>query len=255
MSTTKPASLIQRETTGKLLDQWAQRHPQPRRKASATPRRIQQFLNEFQARSKQASEELKRSPTVTLPEKGIWLTGRPTPRGTPLYWPVATVSAATTDDQFTAEIRLALISEADGIVTAQGWRFDMPESPPPTTATESPAVPATVPRPMGHVQPIRSWHRFSTSACLLHPHGKADLPCGSRSAFTDHPGRGYALPLVNESHPAFPLRATTLPGLTVTMLVSLYGTPLAEEIVEQSRIRASCGKDLAREINEILCLR
>lgn len=251
MNTTPSDAAIQRKTAAKLLDFWAKREDTAR-----IPRNMKNILADFQTHSSKAYELLAGDDPVDLAERGVWLLGSPTRKGSPPLWPVATASAlAEADGSLKAEVRLALISDENAVTTARAWRFDLPEkAATPSAGRRRRAVsPAGIARPMGHVQPVNSWHRNGDCRCVIHPHIDSGESCSARSAVTSGAvSRGFALPLVNETHPAFPLPAQTLPGLVVAMLLSLYGAPEAGAIVEQSKVRFTGGASLMKDIDRVL---
>lgn len=236
----------QRQVTAKLLDYWSR---QPA--GLSMPRNIRVLIGDFQVQSQRAYELLSSDSPVDLASQGIWLVGSPTIKGNPALWPIVTASAtADSDGGLKAELRLALLSDENSVLTARGWRFDLPEQDQLIISGKSGAANVVrAVRPMGHVQPINSWHRNGECRCVIHPHKDADEACNARSSvIVGASSRGFALPIVNETHPAFPLPARTLPGLAAAMILSLYGAIRAEEIIEGSRIRTSAGATIQKDL-------
>lgn len=245
-----PPPLLQREITAKLLTYWARQA-----QGQLVPRHLRTLFGTFQVQSSRAYKVLCSGDSVDLAKQGIWLVGQPTSKGSPALWPVATAAAGVLPGgEFKAELRLALISDENSVMTAHGWRFDLPEADQPIMPNQRGAAVGRVsPRPMGHVQPINSWHRNGDCRCVIHPHADAAETCNARSSITmGASSPGYALPLVNETHPAFPLPARTLPGLVVAMLVSLYGANASNELIDGSRIRATAGAEIINDFGRVM---
>lgn len=217
-----PDGSRQRKAAAKLLEYWGKQTEGER-----IPRPHKRIIQEFQRTPRQMHDLLASDDEVNLAELGVWLVGPPTLKGNPEQWPVVTAAASQgPDGLLKAELRLALISCEQAILTARGWRFDMPE------------VGKGSPRPTGHVQPINSWYLSDGPSCVIHPH-KRDDTCASRSAHRHGPQSGsLALPISNETFPAFPLAARTLPGLVGAMIWSLYGLCEAKRIFEVANMRA-----------------
>jgi hypothetical protein len=113
-------------------------------------------------------------------------------RGVPKLWPVMTFSGDRGCDNLRVRVALffdGLSSNSGGdqrqSVQAVGWRFEPPEG-------------ASGAHCYYHAQPISSWNKTSSGRLPVH------------------------LPL-NESHPAFPLKADDPVSLLAAVLVSVYG--------------------------------
>ncbi len=233
-----PDGSRQRKAAAKLLEYWGRQTEGVR-----IPRPFQRIIHDFQKMPRQMHDLLASDEAVSLAESGVWVVGPPTRKGNPEQWPVVTASAMrAANGHLKAELRLSLISSEQAILTARGWRFDMPE------------LGRETPRPTGHVQPINSWYLSDGPNCIIHPHKKGD-GCAARSTHRHGPQSGLlALPIANETFPAFPLASRTLPGLVGAMIWSLYGVSEAKRILELANMRAEptgIQSDLQRSIGLI----
>lgn len=233
-----PARHLQQELFGRVLDAWAAWEV-----TDAPARgRLSTILDTFGETPVRAADKLKGDVDIDLAEHNIWLVGPPIQKGTPNLFPVATAGVWEKDSVLNASIRVALIALHESDEThVWGWRFDSAEQ-----STDG----KPVPRPHAHSQPISRW--FMTGIqCLLHPHQKAEsgAACSWQKDAKPHPP-------MNETHPAFPLRGDTLPGLAVAFIASLYGAQLTRTILEtdpaiERKAGAVINEDMARVLGGV----
>lgn len=194
----------------------------------------------------------KSSLPIKLSAQG-WLVGEPLPKRKPDVVPVVTISlGALKHDRVTdAAFRVALLTARDeGTIQAEGWRFEQAELPAePTKAEPNPPPPA---HPYCHAQAIIGWVKGFD--CLIHPPHIVGDTCdgidyGAEDLVRAERLRAAASTLV--SHPAFPLPATTLTGLSLTLIAALYGRKVAAGIVIDDTVLARVGGDIKRDINSL----
>lgn len=134
-----------------------------------------------------------------------------------------------------AAFRVALIGQrTDETISAEGWRFERAE----------PVGHGTL-HPFQHAQSIIGW--TMKGDCLIHPphdpsyvceddgiHSAANSPnTGADVAEVLDTERLAAKKSTLESHPAFPLGVKTLTGLSLAMLVTLYGAARTRELLAE----------------------
>lgn len=189
---------------------------------------------------------------LRLPKSGLplklydqgWIVGGPLPRRKPPVVPVVTVSLGSIQaDRVTdAAFRVALLTEREeGTIEAHGWRFEQAETPTkPTAADPDPGLPT---HPYCHAQAIVGWVKGCN--CLIHPPHPEGEDCdgidpGTNGAVHEERRRVARDALV--SHPAFPLPATTLTGLSLSLVATLYGVSAAADIVSDSTLSRVAGQ-------------
>lgn len=81
---------------------------------------------------------------------------------------------------------------------------------------------------------------------MVHPHRPTE-PDGCCTW-----GHTPSQPLVNETHPAFPLRGETLPGPATAFIVSLHGVDLARQIIDTIPKMRAAGSVIKSDMDYIL---
>lgn len=232
-----PPRHLQQEMFGRLLAAWRDWEI-----PNSPPRgRLSVLLDQFTLSSGRLLDELKGGKDTDLPGRGIWVVGPAVPRGTPSLFPVATASVWGDDASLSACLRVALIAHGDTDETPHvrvwGWRFD---------SAEQSMNGAPVPRPHAHAQPTSSWY-INGARCLVHPHSSSDT--GEVCPWNDD----ALTHTLNETHPAFPLRGETLPGLALAFVVSLYGAQTAREIIEsEPTLKKRAGAVILEDFESVL---
>jgi hypothetical protein len=192
----------------------------------------------------------KQQPPLALDPQFGWLVGRPLLRSTQPVVPVATLQLdgdPASGLVTRCSVRAALFqAREDGTVHADGWRFELAESPDDKDQREPT-------HPYQHCQAIVGWSIDST--CLIHPtHSDGEYCLGIDSS--DEPAineeRLRAGRLVHQSHPAFPLPSTTLTGLAAAVITTLYGAPRARAIFRRDARLERVGGPMAQDLDRIL---
>lgn len=232
-----PSRHLQQDVFAKLLRAWGTWRP-PRSQNS--PRgRLTDVLDAFGTRSQALVGALTGGNDVDLAKVGIWQPGPAVVKGSPPLYPVAT--AAVWDDAgvLNACVRMLLVAiGANDEPVWWGWRFDSAEQNRPTGSA--------TPRPHAHAQPITSWYQ-NGARCLLHPHSEGERAAGCPWEPSRTP------PLLNETHPAFPLRGATLPGLLLAAVVSLHGVEVVRQILEANPgILKTAGSEILEDFATVL---
>lgn len=234
-----PFGVDDRRLMWRVLSQWMERSNHRKTQAALPPKLVAQ-LRAFTLIDH--SQLQGRVPKLPLPLKlhsQGWLVGSPLPKREPKVVPIVTVSLGPIKgDRVTdAAFRVALLSEDrdEGTIHAEGWRFEQAEVR--AEATVDDPVPGPPAHPYSHAQAIVGWVKGND--CLIHPpHSENDMCDGlfpiPAVDITTERARAKSSTLV--SHPAFPLPATTLCGLSLSMIATLYGVRVAMEIVNDDTV-------------------
>lgn len=195
------------------------------------------LLGEFSLGSSRLVDLMKGGSDVDLPKEGVWQRGPVIDKGSPVLFPVATASVWEDGDVLNACLRVVLIAADGNPVNVWGWRFDSAEQ-----STDG----RPVPRPHAHAQPIMGWY-MNSARCLMHPHTPHEASDGCPW------DNSLVQPVVNQTHPAFPLLSRTLPGLAVAFVVSLYGVEKTREILEANpALLKNAGQPIKDDILSVL---
>jgi hypothetical protein len=230
-----PARHVQQETFGKLIDAWSGLE----RDSRAAHGKLTSIVQEYSGRAKPIAPLLTGGQDVDLATKGIWLVGPTIVKGSPPMFPVATASVWENEGVLNACVKVALVaSESSAPIRVWGWRFD---------SAEQSLSGKQVPRPHPHAQPIESWF-MRNARCLLHPHLEND----EGEACTWDTTIGSPLK-TNETHPAFPLRGETLPGLAMAFIVTLHGAKLGRQILDANPgVLGGSGSVIRSDVDHVL---
>lgn len=175
-----------------------------------------------------------------------WIVGSPLKRAEHVV-PVLTVSIGKKIDNEIqgVALRVSLIHEReDGTLYAEGWRFEQGEVDEEDDQESSAEEPRSGPaHPYSHAQAIIGW--IKGSDCLLHPpHAREDTcsgidPCNEPKL--DHERKEHQM-LTLVRHPAFPLGVSTMTGLALAVISTLYGNAGAQNVVRgESTLRYARG--------------
>jgi hypothetical protein len=233
MKTPKPSARhLQQDLFARLLEAWGELKDDDEPLGPAGV-----LLEDFASESGRLVQALQGARDVDLAAMGIWQVGPLIVKGTPRLHPVATASVWVEDDVLNACLRVALIESGTDSPRVWGWRFD---------SAEQHKDGKPVPRPHAHAQQVTSWYQ-NGARCLVHRHKKDEQGAGC-------PWEDAApAPSINETHPAFPLRGRTLPGLALAFIVSMHGTETAHEIfVANEAIRNAASQDINDDFDSIL---
>lgn len=181
-----------------------------------------------------------------------WLVGPSLSNGSEPVVPIATVQLDGGDGGGGAKelatrgtIRLSLLqARVDNSVHATGWRFEMAE-------TDHEDASGAIVHPYQHAQAIRGW--TIGSRCLIHPHTQHPQDCDGVDPAADplRKERLSAERLVMESHPAFPLRSTSLTGLAASFVATLHGAVKAAEWLGSDQKLRRLGGDPGADLQHL----
>lgn len=233
----------------RVLERWMRLAPGPS-DASFIARHIR---NTFPALSPDAlSYQLPRAnPPFRLRQWG-WIVGRELERQKGVI-PVVTLSLGPRLDGLVTEaaFRIALLSmRDDNTLHAEGWRFEQGE--PTQLSVEGEDVTQSPAHPYAHAQAIIGWDR--DPKCLVHEPHEDGEPCdgldpSEEMALDSERIRAAGATLC--LHPAFPLGVTSLTGLALSLVGSLYGAKGTREIVLGDRALESAGGLIGEDISRL----
>jgi len=231
---------------------------------------LAQHLNVFKRVTHTELEH--RLPRAALPltlRSTRWIVGNPLPGYASVTVPVASVTVGNLLDDRVEEfaIWVTLLRErADGTIHAEGWRFESPERIKEDSGSaaskhkkknkkgdeEKSTMPA---HPYSHAQAIAGWEKGEQ--CLIHPPHDDDEGCDGLDESGDanlDSERKRAHDNTFVSHPAFPLLATTLTGMAVAVVATLYGASPARKLIQGDRVLGSVGGAIGNDL-ELLRVR
>ncbi|MGB3910251.1 MAG: hypothetical protein WBL06_07260 [Pseudolysinimonas sp.] len=178
---------------------------------------------------------------ISMQDEDWWLIGAPLHKQKEVI-PVLTARLDKRSDGYVKDaiFYVALFRErpGEGSIDVEGWRFEQEED-------EDAA------HPYAHAQAVTGWRQGSD--CLIHsPHPERNCevvwPSGDEAVDVE---RVRAHRATLDKHPAFPLPVSTLTGLALALITSLYGAPTVVKMLRPTELLGRQDSSVADDLTHL----